>query len=429
MTEDQTLLTRFSTAGDQRAFHDWVDHRLPLVYSTAMRILGGDRQLAEDVSQQVFNDAAQHAAELAEHPALSGWLFSSTRFAATKLIRAQSRRSQRERTAAMDPALAPNPIDWEAMRPVIDDALASLSDTDRNAVIQRYFDQADYQTIGQRLDLAPNTARMRVERALEKLSTQLERRGIRSTAAALGSVLAANSITAAPVGLASSIATTATASVVVGSTASILSLFAMTKAPLLVSVAVIIIGSTSVAIQYQIDPSPPIHAITSEPITASPPPISTPTRIDEPPVRAPDLTHTLATEAAALRVKLNQLDTEIAARLAHSQPHGPVYPVAQLDKQPQVKKRGRPVYPAAFREAGIPGHALIAFTVDQSGRVTDLETVEASHAEFAEASLETIATWEFSPGVIGSNPVNTRMRVPMNYTINKKAKSDVDFWF
>jgi|GEM_PF-1987841 len=165
MTEDSLLLSRFAQRGDQAAFRSWVDHRLPLVYSTALRILHGDRQLAEDVAQQVFADAAERAAELASHPSLSGWLFTSTRFAATKLIRSHSRCRQREQTAAMDPALKPNPIDWDAVRPVIDDVLADLPETDRDAVIQRFFEQADFQTIAQQLELtatvvlqAPETA-------------------------------------------------------------------------------------------------------------------------------------------------------------------------------------------------------------------------------------------------------------------------------
>src|SRR4051812_16104942 len=56
-----------------------------------------------------------------------------------------------------------------------------------------------------------NAARMRVDRALDKLQELLSRRGITSTRSALGAALAVGAVVAAPVGLAATITTTAMA--------------------------------------------------------------------------------------------------------------------------------------------------------------------------------------------------------------------------
>lgn len=56
--------------------------------------------------------------------------------------------------------------------------------------------------VGARLRVPENTARMRVDRALGKLSAVLEARGVTSTAAALAAVLASQPAVAAPSGLA-----------------------------------------------------------------------------------------------------------------------------------------------------------------------------------------------------------------------------------
>ena len=63
--------------------------------------------------------------------------------------------------------------------------------------------------IGTALRVTEDAARMRVDRALEKLHVLLARRGVTSTAAALGVALSNQAITAAPAGLATAITGTA----------------------------------------------------------------------------------------------------------------------------------------------------------------------------------------------------------------------------
>src|SRR3954471_3896988 len=99
MDEDAELLRRYAAEKSEEAFAALVQRHLNLVYSVALRQVNGDAHLAEDVAQQVFTALARKAAALAERPALSGWLYRSTRFAASDIVRVERRRRGRESEA------------------------------------------------------------------------------------------------------------------------------------------------------------------------------------------------------------------------------------------------------------------------------------------------------------------------------------------
>src|ERR1041384_8359473 len=99
MEHDEILLKRFACDNDERAFTELVGRHLDMVYSAALRQVGGDAHFAQDVAQSVFADLARKASHLARHPVLAGWLFMSTRFAAAKLVAREQQRRVREQTA------------------------------------------------------------------------------------------------------------------------------------------------------------------------------------------------------------------------------------------------------------------------------------------------------------------------------------------
>lgn len=93
---------------------------------------------------------------------------------------------------------------------MIDDALDTLSDHDRQVVILRYFEAQRFAEIGRVFGISEEAARKRTDRALDCLRDALARRGITSTAGAVGVLLETSGIEAAPAGLASSVIATAT---------------------------------------------------------------------------------------------------------------------------------------------------------------------------------------------------------------------------
>ena len=68
--DDTELLRRYAHDKAEPAFAALVQRHLDFVYACALRRVGNDRHLAEDVAQQVFTVLAREARTLAAHPVL-----------------------------------------------------------------------------------------------------------------------------------------------------------------------------------------------------------------------------------------------------------------------------------------------------------------------------------------------------------------------
>jgi RNA polymerase sigma factor (sigma-70 family) len=212
MTESQRLLADYVTNGSEGAFRELVTRYTDLVYSTAIRLVCGDSQLAQEVCQTVFIDLARKAQTISGEVMIGGWLHRHTRFVAATLMRGERRRQSRERQAAEMNALRNEPgcnLAWASLQ--VDEAIDTLATEDRTALVLRFFEQADLHSVGVALGISENAARMRVTRALDKLHSILGRRGATLSVTALAAALGAEAVTAAPTGLAASLAATALA--------------------------------------------------------------------------------------------------------------------------------------------------------------------------------------------------------------------------
>ncbi|MES2708128.1 MAG: sigma-70 family RNA polymerase sigma factor [Verrucomicrobiota bacterium] len=215
MDPSRALLQRYLADQSETAFRELVERHVDLVYQAALRRAGGDDALARDVAQTVFTDLARKAAHLPPTVVLAGWLYRHTGFVAAKMIRSEQRRRRREHLAFMEnsnhteppaSAASEDAALWWRMAPLLDDALGRLSANDRDALVLRFLEGRALREVGGLLGLSENSARMRVNRALEKLRTVLHRRGLASTALALGAALGLASSRQAPSGLTQTLA-------------------------------------------------------------------------------------------------------------------------------------------------------------------------------------------------------------------------------
>lgn len=254
MKSDCELLRRYAETGSEEDFTELVRRHLNLVYSAALRQVNGDWHLAQDVTQAVFADLARKAASLSNRSLLTGWLYTSTHFASAKVARSESRRRAREQQAhAMhqqnsEPPLEP---DWQKLCPALDSLMHELRESDRDAILQRYFENRPLAEIGRNRGLSEDAARKRVDRALEQLRNLFARRGIH-TVAALASVISANAIQTAPASLAAAIAGGSLAGISAGtaSTFSLVKLITMNKFATAFAGAVLVVSvATPMAIQ------------------------------------------------------------------------------------------------------------------------------------------------------------------------------------
>jgi len=182
---------------------------------------------------------------------LTGWLYTSAHFAAAKMVRTENRRRDREEKFMREPTHETAPeADWQKLRPALDEIMHELKETDREAVLLRYFENRQFAEVGEKLGVNETAARMRVERAVEKLHDILAKRGI-TTVAALSAVISANAVQIAPAGLAATLTTASLAAAGSGTALTLLKIMTATKLKLGLSALVVAGAATAVVVQHQ----------------------------------------------------------------------------------------------------------------------------------------------------------------------------------
>ena len=209
MVPSEQLLRQYVDENSEEAFKELVERHLNMVYSAALRQVDGDAALASDIAQDVFADLVRKARSIPQATLVAGWLYRHTRFTTAKALRGESRRRVREKEAVAMSATNSSEDLWSRLAPVVDDAMSELGDTDRNAVVLRFFEGQDLRTVGTVLGTNEDAAQKRISRALDKLRISLTRRGVVLPVTALGALLAANGVVGAPAGMAAAITGTA----------------------------------------------------------------------------------------------------------------------------------------------------------------------------------------------------------------------------
>ena len=198
--QDFELLQRFARHGEQSAFADVVRRHLDLVFATALRKVE-DSGAAQEIAQNVFAVLARKAWRFAPDDSLPAWLHKTALLESKSWLRGDLRRRRREETAAelgttmkaseQEPA-------FTALVPLLDEALLSLRERDRTALLLRYYESQSLREVGTAVGVSEDTAQKRVQSALEKLAHFFKRHGFKSAtvpaaAAALQSTAATTS--------------------------------------------------------------------------------------------------------------------------------------------------------------------------------------------------------------------------------------------
>ena len=258
MNDDLALLREYARGNSEEAFAALVSRHVNLVYSVALRQVR-DPHLAEEITQAVFIILARKAASLGPKTILSGWLCRTARYASANALTIQRRRQRREQEAYMQSILNEAGDNWRPMKPGRKSRrcwTARWNNLDKKITTPwccDFLKAKTFKEVGAALGASEDAAKMRVNRALEKLRKFFTKRGVSSTTAIIAGAISANSVQAAPVALAKSVTAVA---IVKGSiaTASILTLVKGTmktmtwlklKFAIGVSVAALLVGGVA----------------------------------------------------------------------------------------------------------------------------------------------------------------------------------------
>ena len=240
---DMELLARYTRLHAEDDFAELVRRHLGLVYSAALRQVRSP-QLAEEVTQSAFIDLARNAARLKPDTILTAWLYQVTRRTAIDVVRREASRQLREQIATEMNAMNATAADWTHIEPLLDEAMHALDDTDRAAVLLRYFENKSLREVGATLGTSENAAQKRLGRALERLREFFAKRGVTIGASGLVVVISANAVQAAPVGLA---VTVSTAAALAGTTLAATATATATKAIVMTTLQKTLIVATLIA--------------------------------------------------------------------------------------------------------------------------------------------------------------------------------------
>src|SRR5690349_13625910 len=134
-TGDMELLRVYDQQGSETAFATLVTRHISLVYSVALRHVQIPAH-AEEITQAVFVILAGKAGSLRPDTVLAAWLYQTARLTALSFVRGERRRRLREQEAYMQSTHqgADQAENWEQLAPLLDDAMARLNKSDREAL-------------------------------------------------------------------------------------------------------------------------------------------------------------------------------------------------------------------------------------------------------------------------------------------------------
>lgn len=86
--------------------------------------------------------------------------------------------------------------------------------------------------------------------------------------------------------------------------------------------------------------------------------------------------------------------------------------------QARYRETPKPLYPERARREGQQGQVLLRVLVDQQGRTKSVEVSRSSGSETLDhAAIDAIRLWRFSPARYGDKPVESWVRIPVDFRL------------
>lgn len=172
------ILARESLAGNQQAFEELVSRYERVVYTLAIRMVGGADD-ARDITQVVFVKAWRGLSGFDQNRRFFSWIY---RISIHECLNHRRRVSRFEPLSDHLVSKERGPEDRAARREVEDrvqQAMEQLSREDRELLILRHYLDQSYEEIAETLQVPAKTVKSRLFTARQRLRGELIRQGVR----------------------------------------------------------------------------------------------------------------------------------------------------------------------------------------------------------------------------------------------------------
>jgi len=193
-SSDFDLLARWRKRRDATAFTEIVHRHQRMVYTTCRRVLGNESE-AEDIAQDCFVHLSQTHARISE--SLGGWLYALAWRRSVNRLRAEGRRTRRERASEVWEQLT-NQAHQDELAHHVDACIDSLSHDLRFVVVEYFLNGVSQPTIARGLGVSQSTISRRIEEGVAAIRDSLASRGIVITSTVLVAFFTAENAVAIP---------------------------------------------------------------------------------------------------------------------------------------------------------------------------------------------------------------------------------------
>ncbi|MBY0112753.1 MAG: RNA polymerase sigma factor [Phycisphaerales bacterium] len=175
--DDAAALDRYAKAGDPRAFEVLVHRYQSMVVHTCQRVMKSPAD-AEDAAQETFLKLARRAGEIRSN--VAAWLHACALRTSIDILRARGTQRRAEAGIVDVDAQASDDAErtWREIKPLLDDAIAALTESDRDLIVSRFLVGRPQVEMAREAGVNPGTMHRRIDAALEKLRKELSKRGV-----------------------------------------------------------------------------------------------------------------------------------------------------------------------------------------------------------------------------------------------------------
>ncbi|MEI8279996.1 MAG: sigma-70 family RNA polymerase sigma factor [Bacteroidota bacterium] len=178
--EDDMAVIQMVLQGRQQAYTVLVERYQSYVFTLAMRYVD-DRELAEEMAQDVFVKAYRYLADFKGASKFSTWLYTIVHTTCLSQLRKNKNNTalpgdeQLQLAAERHGADRPcDRLELKNQKHLLDNAISKLSETDSEVITLFYLSEQSLEEIAMIMGITPNLVKVRLFRARQKLKEILE---------------------------------------------------------------------------------------------------------------------------------------------------------------------------------------------------------------------------------------------------------------